>query len=220
MPPQPHAHPELAKLSTQSGTPFKNKISSHQTRSYPSGTSWLVKNGFRDALKWEVGMPVQRNGLEKLLFSDEVLSHTFLNYEGFNIDNLVKDLAENLSNLPTGGNNPPAREDIFSPGLPTENEEEKNREREWAIFFNDIADKIEILTGIQSCRRWTAVNATATVPEPDSKVSRKPDLGLIPLSMPVWIDKEFTGTSKGTLSRQSTFQVLSSIQPNSSLHTT
>ncbi|KAF8631511.1 hypothetical protein AX17_005078, partial [Amanita inopinata Kibby_2008] len=193
-PPRPRAHQEPAELSTQSGTPFKNKISSYQTRSYPSGTSWLIKNGFRDALKWEVGMPVQKNGLEKLLFSDEVLSRTFLNYGEFNIDNLVKDLAENLSNLPTGGNNPPAREDIFSPGIPAE---KKNREHEWATFFNGVADKIEILTGIQSCRRWTAVNATATVPEPDSKVSRKPDLGLIPLSMPVWTDKKFTGTSKG-----------------------
>ncbi|KAF8630343.1 hypothetical protein AX17_005433, partial [Amanita inopinata Kibby_2008] len=200
MPSYLSACPERAAPSPQPGTPFKNKISSDNLRSYPSSTSSLVNNGFRVALVREVGMPVEKAGLEEMLFSNEVLRRAFLNYEEFNLDNLVKDLADNLSNLPTRENNPSTTKDIFSPGVPAENdvptEEKGKREYEWAKFFNDIADKIEDLTDIKSCRRWTAVNATATVPEPNSKVSRKPDLGLIPLKLPVWTDKEFTGTSR------------------------
>ena len=179
MPSHPRADPLPSPLNTASGTPLKNKASSHHTQTYsdadPAPVVWKVKHGFRKVLHRGVGAPLPKPKLEESLFPDEILKAAFPDYE-FTLESVVNHLAS-LPNLPD---------------LP---DRRGKREVQWANYFNAISDAVEQLTSTNAKRRWIAVYADK--PVPNSKMSRKPDITLVPLdARNVWKDKDFVGESE------------------------
>ncbi|KAF8631087.1 hypothetical protein AX17_005167 [Amanita inopinata Kibby_2008] len=173
--PQINAHSDSVLESQQLE---KNNVLSFETRRYRTPFCLqTITNQFRIAVREEIGKVALKPGLENLLFSDNILRRAFLNYLDFSLDKLLDDLAAlpDLFNFPTG---------------------EDNRELQWVKFFNDIAGKIESLTGVKSRRLWIAANILMDVPLADFRASRKPDLALIPLEPCVWEGGKFIGTSE------------------------
>ena len=178
MPSHPHADPLPSLLNAASGTPLKNKALSHHTQNYsdadPAAVVWKVKHGFRKVLHRGVGASLPKVKLEESLFPDEILKAAFPDYE-FTLESVVNHLAS-LPNLPD-----------FLDGR-------GKRELQWANYFNAISDAVEQLTSTNAKCRWIAVYADK--PVPNSKMSRKPDITLVPLgAQKVWKDKEFVGES-------------------------
>ncbi|KAF8638654.1 hypothetical protein AX17_002035 [Amanita inopinata Kibby_2008] len=178
--PRIHAYLDSApdsSSSEQSEILQKNKILSSQTQQYHTPIcSQPITNNFRLFVRKQIGKVALKPGLEKLLFSDNVLKRAFLNYPDFGLDKLVDDVqagSPDLFNFPTG---------------------EDNRELQWVKFFNDIADKVESLTGVKSRSRWMAANISMDVPLADFRASRKPDLALTSLEPSLWEEKKFIGT--------------------------
>ncbi|KAF8630344.1 hypothetical protein AX17_005434, partial [Amanita inopinata Kibby_2008] len=173
-----HAHPTSVLEDQQPEALQENNILSCKTRWYRTPIcSQTITNQFRIAVQEEIGKVALKPGLEKLLFSDNSLKRAFLNYLDFSLDKLLDDLtgSPDLFNFPTG---------------------ENDRELQWVKFFNNIADKIESLTGAKTRRRWIAANILMDVPLADFRASRKPDLALIPFESSVWEGGKFIGTSE------------------------
>ena len=178
MPSHPHANPLPSPLNAVSGTPLKNKAS-HHTQTYsdtdPAPVVWKVKHGFRKVLHRGVGASLTKDKFKESLFPDEILKAAFLDYE-FTLDGVVVHLA-NLPNLPD-----------FPDGR-------GKREVQWANYFNAISDMVEQLTSTNAKCRWIAVYADK--PVLNSRMSRKPDITLVPLdAQNVWKDKDFVGKSE------------------------
>jgi hypothetical protein len=103
-----------------------------------------------------------KNKLEESLFPDEILKAAFPGCE-FTLESVVIHLAS----LPT----------LQLPDFPNGR---GKREAQWANHFNAISDAVEQLTSTNAIRRWIAVYADRPVPH--SKMSRKPDITLVPLN--------------------------------------
>jgi hypothetical protein len=122
-------------------------------------------------------MSVAKKELEESLFPDEILKAAFPGYE-FTLESIINHLAclpnSQLRDFPDGS---------------------RKREVQWANYFNAISDAVEQLTSTNAKRRWIA--AYADKPVPNSKMSRKPDIVLVPLdARNVWKDNEFVGKSE------------------------
>jgi hypothetical protein len=113
--------------------------------------------------------------LEHSLFPDRILQVAFSGYE-FKLESVVNSLSDALK-------------------LPDFKSGRVKREVQWANYFNKISDAVEQLTSTNAKRRWIAFYADN--PVPNSKMSRKPDLILLPLdARDVWNGHEFVGKSE------------------------
>ena len=178
MPSHPHANPLPSSLNATSGTPLKNKASSHHTQTYsdaePASVVWQVNHGFREVLRRGIGQSLMKTKLEESLFPDEILKDAFPGKE-FTLESVV----DRLARIPN------------TPNLP----DSDKREVQWANYLNAISDVVEQLTLTEAKRRWVAVYADK--PVPNSKMLRKPDIALIPLDLQkVWRGKEFIRDSE------------------------
>lgn len=183
----PSSEPPPTKQVSNHHTPIVNKASSDAIRAFYRRIAFNIKKGFHDLLKREIGDSIYGLGdLPLLVFSDKRIGHI--------LSMPLAKIVNNITLLP------------LALGV-----EPRVREASWAKRLDDIACQVEMVTGCQPKRLWTAISATKPMTESDSK--RKPDLSLLDAHSPVfseaggvhdlhWDDLRGFGEEKGDLAEK------------------